>query len=116
MAEQSTPHTDLGGYVLGVLEPEEVVAFEAHLAACEDCRRDLEDLAAIPHLLEQAAPAVDVPDDLMARTFAAIDAAAEEVVVAPARRGRRGRRMVEVRRAVAAAAAVVTLGAGAAVV
>lgn len=116
MAEQSTPHTDLGGYVLGVLEPEEVTAFEAHLAECPDCRRDLVELAAMPELLVNAAPAVDVPADLMARTFAAIDAAAALPEPAPVPAARRRRRTVELRKAVAAAAAVVVLGAGAAVV
>lgn len=117
MAEQSTPHTDLGGYVLGVLEPEEIAAFEAHLAECPDCRRDLVELAAMPELLVNAAPPVDVPADLMARTFAAIDAAAAlPEPAAPPKAHHRRRRTVELRKVVAAAAAVVILGAGAAVV
>lgn len=105
MAEQSTPHTDLGGYVLGVLEAEEAAAFEAHLAGCQECRRDLEELGSVPAFLEQAAPAVDVPPGLRERTFAAIDAAATP-----------RRRTVELRKVVAAAAAVLLIGFGTAVV
>jgi anti-sigma-K factor RskA len=108
MAEQSTPHTDLGGYILGVLEPDEAAAFEAHLAGCETCRRDVEELAGVPALLDRAAPAVDVPAGLRERTFAAIEAEA----AVP----RRGRRTVELRTLVAAAAAVLLIGFGAAVV
>ena len=105
MAEQSTPHTDLGGYVLGVLEPEEAAAFEAHLAGCRECQRDLEELGSVPAFLEQAAPAVDVPSGLRERTFASI----EEAAMPP-------RRTVELRKVVAAAAAVLVIGFGTAVV
>ena len=105
MAEQSTPHTDLGGYVLGVLEPEEAAAFQAHLAGCRECQRDLEELGSVPAFLEQAAPAVDVPPGLRERTFAAIEGAA-----------RPRRRTVELRKVVAAAAAVLLIGFGTAVV
>lgn len=104
MAE-STPHTDLGGYVLGALEPDEVAAFEAHLAGCQECQRDLEELGSVPAFLGQAAPAVDVPPGLRERTFAAIEQAA-----------RPRRRTVELRRVVAAAAAVLLIGFGTAVV
>jgi anti-sigma-K factor RskA len=107
MAEQSTPHTDLGGYVLGVLEPGEAAAFEAHLAGCPECQRDLEELGSLPAFLERAAPAVDVPPELRARTFAAIEDAA--------RLGPR-RRTVELRKVVAAVAAVLLVGFGTAVV
>ncbi len=107
MAEQSTPHTDLGGYLLGVLEPEEAAAFEVHLAGCDECRRDVDELDGVPALLGQAPPAVDVPPGLRERTFAAIEAEAQ-----PDRR----RRTVELRKVVAAAAAVLLVGMGAAVV
>jgi anti-sigma-K factor RskA len=105
MAEQSTPHTDLGGYVLGVLEPEEVAAFEAHLARCPECQRDIDELGSVPAFLEQAAPPVDVPPGLRERTFAAIEQAA-----------RPRRRSVELRKVVAAAAAVLLIGFGTALV
>jgi anti-sigma factor RsiW len=34
----------LGAYALGVLDPDEVSAVEAHLAGCTDCRQELADL------------------------------------------------------------------------
>ncbi|MCF2525794.1 zf-HC2 domain-containing protein [Yinghuangia soli] len=34
-------HTDVGAYALGLLEGGDKVVFEAHLAGCERCRRDL---------------------------------------------------------------------------
>ncbi len=116
MAEETTPHIDLGGYVLGVLQPDEAAAFEAHLAGCRDCQRDLEELSPVAAVLEEAAAPVDVPPDLRDRTFAAVERAAAEEAPAPAARPRRRRRTVEVRKVLAAAAAVAVLGAGAAVV
>jgi hypothetical protein len=41
----------LGVYVLGVLEPEERAAVDAHLAACEGCQAELADLEGLPMLL-----------------------------------------------------------------
>jgi anti-sigma-K factor RskA len=70
------PHPDLGGYVLGALEPAERAAFEEHLAGCEACQREVAELRGLPELLERAAPAVEVPGDLRDRTFAAVERAA----------------------------------------
>lgn len=127
MAENIDPHIDLGGYVLGVLEPEEAAAFEAHLAACGECRREVDEFRDIPALLEQAAPALDVPAHLEERTFSAIERAAEESpapATAPAPRGQRRRRRehprqrrtIELRRVAVVAAAVLVVGAGSVVV
>jgi Putative zinc-finger len=41
----------LGAYVLGALEPAEVAALEAHLAECESCRREYDELNTLPPLL-----------------------------------------------------------------
>ncbi|MDR6506916.1 zf-HC2 domain-containing protein [Arthrobacter oryzae] len=51
-------HTLLGAYLLGGLEPAEVSRFEQHLAACPDCRRELDELASLPALLD-ALPVAD---------------------------------------------------------
>ncbi|BCW85693.1 anti-sigma factor [Paenarthrobacter ureafaciens] len=51
-------HQLLGAYLLGGLEPDEARAFEDHLAACADCRGELEELESLPALLD-AVPAAD---------------------------------------------------------
>jgi Putative zinc-finger len=50
------PHVieELGGYVLGALEPDERDAVAAHLATCPECAAELERLAALPGLLRHA--------------------------------------------------------------
>jgi len=51
-------HQLLGAYLLGGLEPGEARTFEEHLESCADCRRELEELASLPALLD-AVPAAD---------------------------------------------------------
>jgi hypothetical protein len=47
-------HTvSLGVYLLGAVDPTERFDFEAHLATCETCRRELVRLAPLPGLLNQ---------------------------------------------------------------
>jgi anti-sigma-K factor RskA len=101
MAEHPSPHPDLAGYLLGRLEPEEEESFRHHLATCATCRTQLEELSALPGLLEQAAAPFEVPDDLQAKTMAAIEREA-----APARRPERAR-LLRVGAAVSVAAALV---------
>jgi anti-sigma-K factor RskA len=72
------PHPDLGGYVLGALEPAERADFEEHLAGCERCQAEVAELRGLPALLEQAAPPVEVPPSLRERTFAAVERAAAQ--------------------------------------
>jgi anti-sigma-K factor RskA len=72
------PHPDLGGYVLGALEPAERADFEEHLAGCERCQAEVAELRGLPELLEQAAPPVEVPPWLRERTFAAVERAAAQ--------------------------------------
>ncbi len=110
MAEHEHAQPDVAGYVLGVLEPDEAAAFAAHIEGCRACRDEVADLAGAGELLARAAPAVDVPAGLEARTFAAI--AAADYGPTPARR----RRWDGARRLVAAAAAVVLVGVGITVV
>jgi anti-sigma-K factor RskA len=70
------PHPDLAGYVLGALDPGEMAAFEQHLAGCDTCRAEVDELQGLPELMERAAPPVEVPPDLRERTFAAVERAA----------------------------------------
>ena len=73
------PHPDLAGYVLGALDPGETAAFEQHLAGCDTCRAEVDELQGLPELMERAAPPIEVPPGLRQRTFAAVqqDARAE---------------------------------------
>jgi hypothetical protein len=71
-----TPHPDLVGFLLGGLQPREVDAFEDHAAGCSACRKELDELRNLPHLLDLAIPAVELPQDLRARTLAAVAAEA----------------------------------------
>lgn len=58
------PHDELkhdaAAYALGVLEPVERAAFEAHLAECAECTADVRQLrmaaAALPHMVPQVSP------------------------------------------------------------
>jgi len=93
------PHPDLAGYVLGALDPGETAAFEQHLAGCDACRAEVDDLQGLPELMDRAAPPIEVPPGLRERTFAAVERAA-------AGNGRRGPLL---RLAAVAAALVVAL-------
>jgi anti-sigma-K factor RskA len=103
MPDHLAPHSDLAGYVLGALDPDEAEAFERHLAGCDACRAEVEELRGLPGLLDQAAPAVEVPPGLRERTFAAVERAAA------------ARRRPPLRLAAVAAALVVALVGGAVV-
>jgi anti-sigma-K factor RskA len=71
-------HPDVAGYLLGTLDEAEARAFAEHLPGCQACRSELAELAGLPGLLAQAAPAEVLPAELEQRTFAAIEAAALE--------------------------------------
>jgi anti-sigma-K factor RskA len=73
MLKHPTPHPDLAGYTLGILEPAEAEAFEAHLEHCEACRAEMRELEGLPDLMAAALPTPQAPAGLQARTFAAIE-------------------------------------------
>lgn len=76
MPEPLEPHVELGGYVLGRLEPAERERFEEHLAGCAQCREELGELTDVARSLERAAPRYDLPAGLEGKTFAAVERAA----------------------------------------
>jgi anti-sigma-K factor RskA len=82
MPDNAAPHVEVAGYALGKLDDDETVAFEAHLAECDDCRRELEELRGLPELLARAAPPVRLPETLRTRTLTAVRDAAEEAAAA----------------------------------
>jgi anti-sigma factor RsiW len=60
---------DVGAYLLGALEPAEQSAFEGHLAACPECRAEVERLRAaadaLPRSVEPFAPPASLKRSLM---------------------------------------------------
>jgi anti-sigma-K factor RskA len=84
MSEPASPHVEVAAYVLGKLEADEAEAFEAHLAGCPDCRRQLEEFRSLPERLAAATPAIPLPDPLRDRTLAAVRQAAARAEPAPA--------------------------------
>ncbi|MEV0203382.1 zf-HC2 domain-containing protein [Nonomuraea sp. NPDC050691] len=46
-------HEEVAAYVLGVLDEEELEAFERHLDTCPSCQEELKELAALPGRLDE---------------------------------------------------------------
>jgi hypothetical protein len=65
-------HADLVAWVLGQLDSESALEFEAHMLACDECRREAAELQGLPRLLDRAAPAFALPVGLEDRVFAAL--------------------------------------------
>jgi len=113
---------DLGGYVLGALEPAEREAVSAHLGTCRECAAEYARLAGLPALLQHA-DGLEIPAAPAAVEERVLDRVAHDRGQRP-RRGRAGmlgllarpRRwrpsLTRGRAAVAAAVAGAALGAG----
>jgi hypothetical protein len=95
-------HTDVAAYSLGLLESDDRVEFEAHLAECELCTAELAEFAAMAGLFTGVEPVESGP------------AEPDEASVASllSRRGLARRRQARQRLTLAAAACVVLLGGG----
>ena len=96
-----TPHVDVGAYLLGALDDAEMSAFEEHLAGCEACGRELDELSGVvPVLAELREDGIGFPeppgDALLDRLLRQVSGE---------RRARRRRRLVAV-----AVAAVLVVG------
>jgi anti-sigma factor RsiW len=98
-------HLDVGAYVLGALDDAEATRFEEHLAECEVCAAELDQLAGMePLLAEYAASAPDVASLVVEPGQDMLDRLLDEV--GSARRATRRRRLF----LVAAAAALIISG------
>jgi hypothetical protein len=89
MTAISGEHIDLGAYALGLLEDQDKVTFEAHLATCDACRTELPSLSPIAGLLRGldpvGAPAdVKPPVDLLRRRAAASRRSRRRLIIASA--------------------------------
>jgi anti-sigma-K factor RskA len=76
---------DIGAYLLGALPDGERADFERHLAACPECRREVEELAVAGDALPSAAPPVTPPPELKQRIMAVVDAEASLLAAAGSR-------------------------------
>jgi anti-sigma-K factor RskA len=76
---------DVGAYLLGALPSDEREGFERHLAACPECRREVEELAVAADALPSAAPPVTPPPELKQRIMAVVDAEASLLAAAGSR-------------------------------
>lgn len=102
---------DLGGYVVGGLDEADIARVEAHLDGCAACRAELEELSALPGLLELAADeSPQVPPDLRERALAHATAGSADGASRPGS-DRRTRRTFLAAAAAALAGAVVGVGA-----
>ena len=110
----ANPHLDLAGYLLGGLDPAEEGAFAEHLAGCEACQAELQELSDLPGLLADVPPAEPLPPGLEARTFAAVEgaAAAGTAGVVPITQAKKARSRPPMRLLAAVAAAIIVLGVG----
>ena len=116
----------VGAYLLGALEPEERERFEAHMAGCPACRRDVDDLRVAVDALPVSVQPIPAPAALKQRIMAVVDQEAQLLAAAgrPAHDPERARARPERRRwflggrllrpGVALACALALLAAGAA--
>jgi hypothetical protein len=65
-------HAEVAGWVLGVLDPDDTRDFEAHLLGCDQCQAAVAEFEPVAQGLKHAAPAVEPPADLAAKTLAAV--------------------------------------------
>ena len=105
---------ELGGYILGALEPEEEAAVREHLATCAQCAAEHASMTGLPRLLALAAPMAEAGPPAPAVEERVLDAIAGERQRSPRRRLLRLRVLVPAAAALAAVAValVIALGGG----
>ncbi|MFI9046771.1 anti-sigma factor family protein [Streptomyces sp. NPDC053427] len=102
---QPDRHTDVGAYALGVLDGADAQRFEQHLAGCDRCAAELEELLMLSPLLAEFKETAPTPETITAVPGPGVlDGLLDEV--AATRRGRGRRRLY----LVAAAAALIIGG------
>jgi anti-sigma factor RsiW len=65
-------HAEVAGWVLGVLDPDDARDFHTHLLGCDQCQAAVAEFEPVARGLKHAAPAVEPPADLAAKTIAAV--------------------------------------------
>ena len=69
---------NIGAYVLGALPELETELLERHLAGCESCRSEVEDLRPVTAAMARSVPQVAAPPELKARLMDIVNAEAAE--------------------------------------
>ena len=86
MSTMGPDHADwadaVGAYLLGALEPDEGERFEAHLAECPRCLRDVADLRVASDALPMSVPLVATPPALKGRIMAVVNSEAQLLAAA----------------------------------
>ena len=75
-AHPELEHPEVTGWVLGALDPDEAESFQEHLRSCGECQAAVAAFEPVARMLQTAAPAVQPPPDLQARTLASVERAA----------------------------------------
>jgi anti-sigma-K factor RskA len=108
---------DIGAYVLGALPEPEAELLERHLATCESCRSEVEELRPVTAAIARSVPQVEPPPSLKASLMATVNAEAAARARQTPEPRRRERRWfgswlagLQPRTAAALAAAVLALG------
>ena len=104
---------NVGAYVLGALPELEVELLERHLAGCDSCRADVEQLRPVTAALARSVPQVDPPPSLKASLMSVVEAEAELRSDAPKPRERTQRNWfasLQPRFAAAMALSILALG------
>jgi anti-sigma-K factor RskA len=104
---------NIGAYVLGALPDLEIELFERHLAGCESCRSEVEELRPVTAAMARSVPQVDPPPSLKASLMEIVNAeAAARAATSPKRRRSFGGWIsgLQPRMAAAMALAVLALG------
>jgi hypothetical protein len=78
---------DVGAFLLGALTDPEREAFERHLAACEECRLEVDRLRPAADLLPRSVEQMEPPASLKRSLMAVVDSEARERPGAPERAG-----------------------------
>lgn len=74
MSEHEQQRDELAPYLLGALSPGEAAELEQHIAACEECRAELEQLRPVVQALPESVERVEPPPRLRTRVMAEVQA------------------------------------------
>ncbi len=114
---------NVAAYVLGALPELEVEIFERHVAGCDSCRAEVEELRPVAHAMARSVPQVEPPPSLKASLMQVVNAEAALRAPAAARDNRSAARPqrrsfaewvagLQPRTALASAMAVLAIGVG----